>query len=161
VNDQIEPSDAAGALTEIDRRREQAIRRTVIPAWWWWANALLIVELAASLESGRGVVAWIGVALFIVVSLVINVPVRRAARAAPLRRGLAPGSTRMTLIGVATFVAVMFGVAAAATLSLEAAGVSHPVTVGAAIAAVAFAVGGQMLVRFEMNVLVRRSGSQE
>jgi hypothetical protein len=161
MNDQIKPSDAAGALREIDRRRERAIRRVVIPGWWWWANALLIVELAASLESGRGVVAWIGLAVFVACSLVISVPVSRAQDAAPLRRGLAPGSARMTLIGVAIFVAVLFGVGAAATLGLEAAGVSHPVTLGAAIAAVVFAVGGQLLMRFETDMLVRRSGSRK
>jgi hypothetical protein len=161
VNDRIEPSDAAGALSEVDRRREQAIRREVIPGWWWWATALLIVELAASLESGRGLLTWIGIAVFVAGSLVINAPVRRADRAAPLRRGLVAGSTRITLIGVATFVVVQFGVAAAATLSLQAAGVSHPVTIGAAITAVVFALSGQMLVRFVMDILVRRSRSRE
>jgi hypothetical protein len=161
MNDRIEPSHAARALSEVDRRREQAIRREVIPGWWWWATALLIVELAASLESGRALVAWIGIALFVAGSLVINVPVLRADRAAPLRRGLVSGSTRIALIGVAAFVAVQFGVAAAATLSLHAAGVAHPVTIGAAITAVVFALSGQMLVRVQMDILVRRSRSRE
>jgi len=43
---QVEPADAARALSEIDQRREQAIRRKVFPGWWWWAYAVLIVEFA-------------------------------------------------------------------------------------------------------------------
>ena len=37
-NDRIEQADAARALSEIGRRREQVIRRRVIPGWFWWAR---------------------------------------------------------------------------------------------------------------------------
>jgi hypothetical protein len=37
MNERIEPADAAHALSEIDRRREQVIRRKVFPGWWWFA----------------------------------------------------------------------------------------------------------------------------
>ena len=159
MNDRIEPADAARALSEIDRRREQVIRRKVIPGWFWWAQAALTVALAACIESGRGVVLGIGIALFAVGSAVINLPVSRAARAAPLRRGLAgPGSVRRTLIGVAGFLSVLLGVLLATGLGLRAAGVPHPATIAAAVAAVVFAVGGQLLVRYEAAVLVRGSG---
>ncbi|GAB3882023.1 hypothetical protein GCM10029964_039080 [Kibdelosporangium lantanae] len=89
MGDRIDPADAARALGEIDRRREQVIRRKVFPGWWWWAYAVLMVVFTAAVESGRGVVPWIGVALFLVGSLLIDVPVRRAARAAAPRRGWA------------------------------------------------------------------------
>jgi hypothetical protein len=161
MSDQIEPADAAHALGEIDRRREQVIRRKVFPAWWWWAYAVLFTEFAAAVESGHGVVPWIGIALFVAGSLVIDIPVRRAARAAAPRRGLAgPGSARRTLVGLATFVAVLLGVGLATGLGLKAAGVPHPGTIAAAVTAVLFAVGGQMLVRWEADMLVRRSRSQ-
>src|SRR5438128_12695366 len=89
VDEQIEPSDAADALSEIGRRREQVIRRAqreVFPGWFWWANAVLMIALAAAVESRRGVVLGIGIALFVVGSLVLNVPASRASRAAPPRR---------------------------------------------------------------------------
>ena len=39
MNDQIEPADAARALSEIGRRREQVIRRaSTVPGWYWWAT---------------------------------------------------------------------------------------------------------------------------
>jgi hypothetical protein len=161
MNDRIEPADAARALGEIDRRREQVIRRKVFPGWWWWAHAVLIVAFTASVESQRGALLGIGITLFVAGSLVIDVPVSRAARAAAPRRGLGgPGSARRALVGLAAFVVVLLGVCVATGLSLKAAGVPYPATIAAAVAAVVFAVVGPRLVRLEAAMLVRRSGSQ-
>jgi hypothetical protein len=161
VNDRIEPADAARALSEIGRRREQVIRRKIFPGWYWWANAVLMIALAASIESRSDVLLWIGIALFVAGSLVIDVPVSRAARAAPLRRGLAgPGAVRRTLVGLVTLVVVLLCVLLATVLSLNAAGVPYPATIASAVTAVVFAVGWQMLVRYEQAILVRRSGNQ-
>jgi hypothetical protein len=160
MTDPIEPADAARALNEIGRRREQVIRRKVFPAWWWWAYAILFTELAAAVESGRGVLIAVGIVVFVVASLLVDVPVRRAARGAAPRRGLAPGSARRTLIGLAAFVATLVGVAVATGLSLKAAAVPDPGTIAAAAAGVVFAVCGPMLVRLEAAMLVRRSGGR-
>lgn len=160
MSDRIEPADAARALDEIDRRREQVIRRKVFPAWWWWAYAVLFTEFAASVESGRGLVLGIGIGVFVVGSLVVDVPVRRAARAAAPHRDLAPGSARRTLIGLAVFVAVLLGVGLAAGLGLKSAGVPRPGTIAAAVTGVVFALCGPTLVRLEAAMLVRRSGSR-
>jgi hypothetical protein len=161
MNDRIGPADAARALREIDRRREQVIRRSIVPVWFWWAQAALTVALAACVESGRGVVPGIGIALFVVGSSVINRPVSRAARAAPLNRALAaPGNARRVLAVLAASIAVLLGVAVGTAFGLHAAGVSDPGMIAAAVASVLFAVGGPMLVRYEAAVLVRRSGSR-
>jgi hypothetical protein len=134
------------------------IRRKVFPAWWW-AYAVLFTEFSASVESGRGALLAVGIALFVAGSLAIDVPVRRAASAAGPRRGLiGPGAARRTLIGLAAFVAVLLGVAVATGLSSNAAGVPHPGTIAAAVTGVLFAVGGPILVRLEAAMLVRRSG---
>jgi hypothetical protein len=157
MNERIEPADAARALSEIDRRREQVIRRRVFPGWWWWAYAVLMIAFSAAVESGSGVLLWIGIALFVVCSLLIDVPVRRAARAAAPRRGL---GARRTLLGLAAFVVGLLGVGLATGLSLKAAGVPHPGTIAGAVTGVLFAVVGPMLVRYEADLLVRRSGSR-
>jgi hypothetical protein len=157
MGDRVEPADAARALDEIDRRREQVIRRKVFPRWWWWAYAVLITEVGACFESGRGVLIGIGIAVFVVGSLAVDVPVRRAARAAVPRRGL---GARRTLLGVATFVAVVLGAALATGLSLKAAAVPHPGTIASAVSGVLFAVVGPLLVRWEAALLVRRSRSR-
>jgi hypothetical protein len=161
MSDRVGPEDAARALNEIDRRREQVIRREIFPRWWWWAYAVLITELAACVESGRGPLVGTGVAVFVVGSLLVDLPVRRAARAAPPRRGLGgPGAARRTLIGLAAFVTVLVGVGLATGLGLKAAGAPGPGTTAAAVTGVVFAVLGPMLVRWDAAVLVRRSGSR-
>jgi hydrogenase-4 membrane subunit HyfE len=162
MNDRIEPADAARALNEISRRREQVIRRAMraaCPVWYWWTTAVLTIALAASFEYRRGALYWIGITLFVVGSLVTSVPVSRAARAAPLRRGL-DTARRETLVGLAAFVLVLLGICLATGLSLKAAGVPYPATIAAAVTAVVFAVGGQVLVRSVTAVMVRRSWSR-
>ena len=162
MNDRIEPADAADALEEIGRRREQVIRRAMraaVPVWYWWTTAVLMIALTACVESGRGVVLGIGISVFTVGSLVTSVLVSRAARAAPLHRSL-DSPRRGTLVGLVAFVAVLLGVALTTGLSLKAAGVPHPGTIAAAVAGVVFAVGGQMLMRYLTAFLVRRSGGR-
>ena len=173
MSDYIEPADAASgtsvpdaadaarALDEIDRRREQVIRRKVFPRWYWWAHAGLTTALATVLLNGRGVVIGIGIVGYMAGALAVDIPVSRAARAATPRRDLAgPGAVRRTLIGLAGFVAVLFGVCLTTALTLKAAGVPYPATIATAVAAVVFAVGGQLLVRWETAVLLRRSRSR-
>ncbi|ACU72967.1 hypothetical protein Caci_4103 [Catenulispora acidiphila DSM 44928] len=157
----IEPADAARALAEIDLRREQVIRRKVFPRWYWWAHAALITALATVFQSGHGAVVAIGVAAYLVGAFAIDRPVSRAARAATPRRGLAgPGAGRRTLIGLATFLAALIAVLITTALSLKAADVPYPITIAAALTAALFAIGGQLLVRYEAAFLVRRSGSR-
>ena len=160
MDDRVDPADAARALGEIGRRREQVIRRNIFPGWYWWAHAVLIVAIAAVIESGRGVLIWIGIPLYVAGALAVDVPVRCAARAAAPRRSVTEGSAGRTLLGLAAFVAVLLGVLLATAFSLRAAGVPHPVTIAATVAAVVFAVGGPMLVRLGTAMVVRRSGSQ-
>jgi hypothetical protein len=157
MSDEIDPADAERALGEIDRRREQVIRRKVFPAWWWWAYAVLMTVFSAAVESGRGVVIGGGIALFVVASLLIDVPVRRAAGAAAPRRGL---GARRTLLGLAAFVVGLLGVAVATGLALKAAGTPHPGAIAGAVAGVLFAVVGPRLVRHEADLLVRQARSQ-
>lgn len=162
MEDQVEPADAARALDEIGRRREQVIRRAMraaVPAWYWWTTAVLTIALAASFEYRGGALSWLGVTLFVAGSLVTSVPVSRAARAAPLHRGL-DAARRETLIAVAAFVLVLLGVCLVTGLSLKAAGVPYPATIAAAVAALVFAIGGQVLMRRVTDVLVRRSWRQ-
>lgn len=154
---EVEPEDAARALDEIRLRREQVITRKVIPAWHWWGHAALIVMLSACIETG-GVVMWIGVVVFMAVGLAIDLPVRRRAQAAAPRRGLVGrGAGWRTLLGLLTFLVVVLGVCVAVGLSLRAAGVPYPGTIAATVAAVVFAVAGQLLVRYEQAMLVRLS----
>src|SRR5689334_2476413 len=115
MSEQIDPAEAARALGEIGRWREQVIRRKVFPRWWWWTYAVLRTAFSTAVESAHGVLLGIAIALFLVGMLLVDVPVRRAARAAAARRGL---GARRTLIGLAVFVLGLLGVAMATGFSL-------------------------------------------
>jgi hydrogenase-4 membrane subunit HyfE len=160
VNDRIEPADAARALSEIARRREQVIRRTAVPRWFWWASAVLAIMLAADTESQHGALLWTGIALFTAGTLAINVLLFRAVRRAPLRPDLEARSVPGVLAGAAALVAVVFGVALGTKLSLEAAGVPYPGMIASAAAMAVLVAGGQMLMRYRTAFLVRRPGGR-
>jgi hypothetical protein len=164
VNDQteqIEPADAARALSEIGRRREQVIRRAATPRWFWWASAVLVIAFTADTEFLHGALSWAGTVLFAAGILAVNGLPIRAVRRAPLRPDLvAPGSVPRILAAAAVFQAVVTGVALAAQLSLEAARVPYPGLIATAVVMVVFVPGGQALARYQTAVLVRRSGGR-
>ena len=162
MNDPIEPADAARALSEIGRQREQVIRRnTAVPGWFWWAIAVLNIAFAADTESQRGALVWTGIALYTVGTLALNGVRLRAARRTPPRDDvLAPGAVTRVLASVAAFVAVVIGVALATKLSLEAARVPYPGTIASAIVMAVFVPGGQVLTRYHTAVMVGRPGGR-
>jgi hypothetical protein len=162
VNDQVEPADAARALSEIGRRREQVIRRaSAVPRWFWWASAVLTIAWVADYESQRGALFWAGTALYAAGTLALMGQRLRAVRRAPLRDDkLAPGAIPRMLASAAAFVAVVFGVGLATKLSLEAARVPHPGTIASAVTMAVFVPGGQALTRYHTAVMVRRSGGR-
>ena len=70
--EQIEPADAARALSEIGRRREQVIRRaSTVPGWYYWAIAVPTTAFAAAKESTRARAVLTAVVIFLVFSSVI------------------------------------------------------------------------------------------
>jgi hypothetical protein len=164
VNDQIEPADAARALSEISQRREQVIRRTAAPRWYWWATAVLVIAFAADTDytSQRGALFWAGVALLAAGMLAVNgLQLSREFRGAPLRLDLvAPGSVPRLLAGEAALAAAVIGVFLGTELGLEAAGVPYPATITATAGMAVFVAGGQMLMRYRTALLVRRPGGR-
>jgi hypothetical protein len=64
------------------------------------------------------------------------------------------------LIRLTTFAAVLIGVMLTTVLSLVAAGVPYPGTIAVTVTAVVYAVGWQMLMRYETDTLLRLSRSQ-
>jgi hypothetical protein len=160
MNDQVEPADAARALSEIGRRREQAIRRAAVPRWYWWATAVLGIAWAADFESLRGALFWAGTALYAAGMLAVTGLMLSRQFRAPLRPDLAdpPGSVPRMLAEQAALMAVVTGVGLATKLSLEAARVPHPALIASAVIMAVFVVGGQTLARYHTALLVRRSG---
>jgi len=163
MDDRIGPADAARALSEIGRRREQVIRRAATPRWFWRASAVLTIAFAADTDytSQRGALFWAGVALFAAGVLADIGLLLRAVRGAPLRPDLvAPGSVPRLLARDAALSAVVTGVVLGTKLGLEAAGVPYPATIACAVGMAVLVAGGQMLTRYRIALLVRRSGGR-
>jgi hypothetical protein len=159
VNDLIEPADAARALSEIGRRREQVIRRAAAPRWFWWAIAALALAFAADTEFLRGALSWAGIALYAAGMLAVNGLQLRAVFRAPPRED-APGAVPRIMATAAAFAAVVTGVTLAAKLSLEAARVPHPGMIATAVFVAVFVPGGLALSRYHTAVLLRRPGGR-
>jgi hypothetical protein len=163
VNDQIEPADAARALSEISRQREQVIRRTAVPRWYWWAIAVLVIAFAADADySRRGALFWAGVALLAAGMLAVNgLQLSREFRGPALSPDtVAPGFVPRLLAGQAALVAATTGVTLGTELSLEAARVPYPSTISSAVGMAVFVAGGQVLMRYRMALLARRPGGR-
>jgi hypothetical protein len=159
VTDPVRPEEAARALTEIGQRQEQVIRLAVIPNWYWWAIAVLMVALAAAVDTRQGLVVGIGTAVFVagVLTTTGRVVFRAVRRAQPRNDLLGPGG----VVAILGFVAVTDGVSLAVAFTLKASGVSYAATIGVSVAAVMLVVGGPMLMRHLQGLmLANRSGSR-
>jgi hypothetical protein len=163
VNDQIEPADAARALSEIGRRREQVIRRTAIPRWFWWAIAVLTIALAADADhSRRGALYWAGNALFTAGMLAVNgLLLSRQSRGPTLSPDLvALDSGPRLLAGSVALWPAVAGVMLGTSLGLEAARVPYPATIACAAGMAVLVAGGQMLMRYRLHLLAPRPGGR-
>jgi hypothetical protein len=159
MTDQVRPEEAARALTEIGQRQEQVIRLAVIPNWYWWAIAVLMVELAAAVDTRQGLVVGIGVAVFVagVLTATGRVVFRAVGSAQPRNDLLGPGG----VVAILGFVAVIVGVSLAVGFILKASGVAYPATIAVSITAVMLVFGGRMLMRYLQDLmLANRSASR-
>jgi hypothetical protein len=159
VTERVGPEEAARALTEIGQRQEQVIRLAVIPNWYWWAIAVLMVALAAAVDTRQGLVVGIGTAVFVAGVLTTTgwVVFRAVGSAQPRNDLLGLGG----VVAILGFVAVTIGVSLAVAFILKASGVSYAATMSVSVAAVLLAVGGPMLMRhLQGRMLANRSGSR-
>ncbi|HEX8034312.1 MAG TPA: hypothetical protein VF510_10715 [Ktedonobacterales bacterium] len=159
MTDQVRPEEAARALNEIGQRQEQVIRLAVIPNWYWWAIAVLMVVLAAAVDTQQGLVVGIGTAVFVAGVLTsTGRMVFRAVRSAQPRNDLlGPGG----VVAIPGFVAVTVGVSLVVAFILKASGISYAATISVSVAAVMLVVGGPMLMRYLQGLmLANRSGSR-
>jgi hypothetical protein len=146
MNQHIEPDEAARALAEVRRRKEEVTILSRIPGWFRWVVALLAIVLAIGLDTGRPLLIGLGATVFVVgllaaVAVVIG---RSWSRATPRRDLIGP---RGALVIVA-FVALTLLVNLPTTFILEAAGSPVSATVGALAGAVVLVVGGPIVARY-------------
>ncbi|HKT05527.1 MAG TPA: hypothetical protein VJT31_38915 [Rugosimonospora sp.] len=153
----VRPDEAAGALTEIARRRAQVVTLTIVPTWFWWATAVLMVGFAAAVDTRRPLVIGIATAAFVAGILIATGQLVRGivGRAQPRNDLLGPAG----VLAILAFVAGILAVALPTSFALKAAGFRYPATAGVLLAAAVMVVGGPLLMRYlRRRMLDQRTG---
>ena len=156
---EVHPDEAAGALTEIARRRAQVATLAIIPTWFWWAITILMVGFSVAAETRRPLVIGIASAAFVLGILVVTgrLVLSIIGRAKPRDDLLGPTGVLASL----GFVAGTLAVALATSLGLGAAGVRYPTTVGIVLAGLIMVVGGPLLMRYLRRLMLDNHGGAQ
>jgi hypothetical protein len=157
---EVPPDEAAGALTEIARRRAQVVTLTIIPTWFWWATALLMVGLSVAVETRRPLVIGIATAAFVAGILIETgqLVLGIVRHAQPRNELLGP----VGVLAILGFVAAILAVTLPTSFALRAAGVRYPATAGVLLGAVCMVVGGPLLTRYLRRLMLdQRAGGRK
>jgi hypothetical protein len=157
MHDEVNPHEAAQALTEIGQRREQVIDVAVVPSWYWWAIGVLMVVLAASVESRQPVAIAVGATVFGVglIWSTLRLILRSVALVKPRNDLLWPQG----VLAILGFVAAILAAALPTAFALKASGAAYPATTGIAAGAVVLVAGGTWLMRYLRKVMRDNAGS--
>jgi hypothetical protein len=152
-------AEAAAALAEIQRRQEHVIKAVLVPGWYWWAMAAAIVAFGAARDSGDMVVQAITIPLaaLVMVGLIgATTPIWR--RRVQVNDATQPdGRAAAAIIGM---IVLVDGVTISLALSLAAAHVPHPVTIGCAAGAAVLVIAGRLVNRYLNRLMLSQARQQ-
>jgi hypothetical protein len=152
MTNEVRPDEAAGALTEIARRRAQVVTLTIIPTWFWWAVAVLMIGFSVAVDTRRPLVIGIATAAFVIGVLIVTgrLVIGIVGRAQPRNDLLGPAG----VLAILGFVAGILAVALPTSFALQAAGVRYPATAGVLLASVVMVIGGPLLMRYLRRLML-------
>ena len=152
-------AEAAAALAEIQRRQEHVIKAVLVPVWYWWVMAAAIVAIGAARDSGDLVVQAIMIPLAVLVMVVLigaTTPTWR--RRVQVNDATQPdGRGAAAIIGM---IVLVDGVTISLAISLAAAHVPHPVTIGCAAGAAVLVIAGPLVNRYLHRLMLRQARQQ-
>ena len=152
-------AEAAAALAEIQRRQGHVIKAVLVPGWYWWAMAAAIVAIGAARDSGDLVVQAIMIPLAVLVMVVLigaTIPTWR-------RRVQVNSATQPDARAVAAIfgmIVLVDGVTISLAISLAAARVPHPVTIGCAAGAAVLVITGPLVNRYLRRLMLSQARQQ-
>jgi hypothetical protein len=145
MNEQMSSSEAAQALADIRQHEAQVIDVAIVPAWYWWVVAVLMVGLAAVVDSHHRVAIGISaVAFALIVAIVTIAMILGLVHGAQVNSQLLGSSGAVSIVG---FIWVVLGATLGTAFGLRAAAVGHPATIATLVGAVGLVVGGPLLMR--------------
>ncbi len=151
-------AEAAAELAEIQRRQGQVIKAVLVPAWYWWVIAAAIVAIGAARDSGDLVVQAIVIPLAVLVMVVLIGATIPALRRVQVNSATQPdGRAAAAIIGM---IVLVDGVTISLAISLAAAHVPHPVTIGCAAGAAVLVITGPLVNRYLRKLMLSQARQQ-
>jgi hypothetical protein len=152
----IEPRAASAALEDVALRRRQVVdAATSFPGWYWPIIGLAMVGLAAVVDTRNSVAIGVSAAGF-----VLAVVADTAFVVAPRYRRAQWNQELLGARGafaIVAFVWVVVGGSLALAFALQAAGASHPATIGCAVGAVGVIFGGPRLMSRLRSIMLAKA----
>jgi hypothetical protein len=151
-------AEAAAELAEIQRRQEQVIKAVLVPAWYWWVIAAAIVAIGAARDSGDLVVQATVIPLAVLVMAVLTgVMIPEVRRRVQVHT---PQTDSRTAAAIFVMIVLVDGVIISLAISLAAAHVPHPVTIGCAAGAAVLVITGPLVNRYVRRRMLRQARQQ-
>jgi hypothetical protein len=152
-------AEAAAELAEIQRRQEQVIKAVLVPVWYWWIFAAAIVAFGAARDSHDLVVQATVIPLAVLVMVVLigaTTPTWR--RRVQVNDATQPdGRGAAAIIGM---IVLVDAVTISLAISLAAAHVPHPVTIGCAAGAAVLVIAGPLVIRYLRRLMLSQARQQ-
>ena len=151
-------AEAAAELAEIQWRQEQVIKAVLVPVWYWWVIAAAIIAIGAARDSGNLVVQATVIPLAVLVMAVLTgmmIPeVRRRVQVHT------PQTDGRAAAAIFAMIVLVDGVIISLAISLAAAHVPHPVTIGCAAGAAVLVITGPLVNRYVRRLMLRQARQQ-
>ena len=152
-------AEAAAELAEIQRRQEQVIKAVLVPGWYWWAMAAAIVAIGVARDSGDLVVQAVMIPLAVlVIAVLIGATIPAVRRRVQVNSATQPDArAAAAIIGM---IVLVDGVIISPAISLAAAHVPYPVTIGCAAGAAVLVIAGPLVNRYLHRLMLRQARQQ-
>ena len=151
-------AEAAAELAEIQRRQEQVIKAVLVPVWYWWVIAAAIVAIGAARDSGNLVVQATVIPLAVLVMVVLTgVMIPEVRRRVQVHTPQTDGRAAAAIFAM---IVLVDGVIVGLAISLAAAHVPHPVTIGCTAGAAVLVITGPLVNRYVRRLMLLRARQQ-
>jgi hypothetical protein len=149
-------ADAASQLAQIKRRQQQVIKSALAPVWYWSLMAAAIVAIGAARDSHHRVVLSTVIPLAVLtIAALIGWAVSGVRRRVQVHSAAFPA--QRAALALTGLIVLVNAVIIAASASLVATRVPHPLTIGYAAGGATLVLGGLLLNRYLGRIMLTRA----
>ena len=130
----------------------------LVPVWYWWVIAAAIVAIGAARDSGNLVVQATVIPLAaLVMAVLTGVMIPEVRRRVQVHTPQTDGRAAAAIFAM---IVLVDGVTISLAISLAAARVPHPVTIGCAAGAALLVITGPLVNRYLRRLMLRQARQQ-